>query len=201
MSIDMGRLAHEEGKALLQRLANHGKAGALGGGSRWNTMDAIWSDPVGKGVIYVGNQTAAQSLPLLREHGVTHVLNCTHGDYKIPDFHAGTLKYMTLPISDFSSLVKNTDASMHEFMDPVWAFIDSATRSGNSVLVHCLAGAHRAGTTGVACLIHYERMSVPTAVATAKSLRSAIDPIGRFPDFLRRLHKAEESRWLASSQK
>lgn len=34
-------------------------------------------------------------------------------------------------------------------------FIDNAIANGGSVLIHCLAGAHRAGTTGCACLVHF----------------------------------------------
>jgi len=59
--------------------------------------------------------------------------------------------------------------------------------------VHCLAGAHRAGTTGVACLIHYAGLDVPTAIMAAKRLRPIIDPIGQLPEFLMRLKRAEDA--------
>ena len=36
---------------------------------------------------------------------------------------------------------------------PVHGFIEDALESGGSVLVHCLAGAHRAGTTGVSYMM------------------------------------------------
>ena len=42
-----------------------------------------------------------------------------------------------------------------EFTNPMFAFIEEAIAGGESVLVHCLAGAHRAGTTGCACLVHF----------------------------------------------
>ncbi len=57
--------------------------------------------------------------------------------------------------------------------------------------VHCLAGAHRAGTTGVACLVHFADMDVPEAIRLAKRLRPIIDPIGQLPEFLNRLRRAE----------
>ncbi len=59
--------------------------------------------------------------------------------------------------------------------------------------IHCLAGAHRAGTTGVACLVHYAKMDVPTAIVVAKRCRPIIDPIGQLPEFLNRLRRAEEA--------
>lgn len=53
----------EEAKALWARLN-------LDGGSRksgqWNPLDSIWRHPVGGGTIYVGNQTAAENINLLR---------------------------------------------------------------------------------------------------------------------------------------
>ena len=62
-------------------------------------------------------------------------------------------------------------------------------------ITDCLAGAHRAGTTGVACLMHYGRITdVKEAIQTGKSLRRAIDPIGRLPEFLYRLQRIEAGK-------
>lgn len=62
------------------------------------------------------------------------------------------------------------------------------------MLVHCLAGAHRAGTTGVACLIHYAELEPTEAIRIAKRCRPIIDPIGQLPEFLNRLQRAEQSQ-------
>ena len=53
-------------------------------------MDPIWRHPEGGGTIYVGNQTAASSIDLLRAHGITHVVNCTIGTSQIPNYHEGS---------------------------------------------------------------------------------------------------------------
>ena len=89
---------------------------------------------------------------------------------------------------------ENNHASVYLFTDPLWAFIDSALDKGSSVLVHCLAGAHRAGTTGCACLMHYGKMKHKDAIKSAKQLRPIIDPIGQLPQFLMLLEAAEEMR-------
>jgi protein-tyrosine phosphatase len=68
-----------------------------------------------------------------------------------------------------------------------------AIRHGGNVLVHCLAGAHRAGTTGCACLIYFANMDVSNAIYTAKKLRPIIDPIGQLPEFLKKLKAALDS--------
>lgn len=49
------------------------------GSDHWNPTDPIWRHPTGGGTIYVGNQTAAQDIGMLRALGITSVVNCTHG--------------------------------------------------------------------------------------------------------------------------
>lgn len=160
----------------------------------WNHVDPIFKHPTGKGIIYVGNQTAAENLSFLKSLNITHVVNCTYGQSKIPNFHEKHLKYYTFAISNWQSFVNSTNASLLVFIDPMFKFIDEAIERGENVLVHCLAGAHRAGTTGCACLMHYASMDVPTAISTAKSLRPIIDPIGQLPEFLHRFKRAQDYR-------
>ena len=62
--------------------------------------------------------------------------------------------------------------------------------NGHNVLIHCLAGCHRAGTSGVAWLMYKEKLNQEKATKLAKSRREQIDPIGNFPKLLSRLEKA-----------
>ena len=72
-----------------------------------------------------------------------------------------------------------TDAdSARKFVAPMLRFVREELSRGNNVLIHCRAGAHRAGTTAIVCLMKLCGMSVDQAVATAKSRRRCIDPIG-----------------------
>ena len=76
----------------------------------------------------------------------------------------------------------------------MFEFIEEAISKGENVLIHCLAGAHRAGTTGVACLVHFAKLPVGEAISIAKRCRPIIDPIGQLPEFLNRLQRAEEAK-------
>lgn len=183
-----------EGRALLARL--NLELNARNNVGLWNPMDPIWRHPTGGGTIYVGNEKAAASLSLLNSCEITRVVNCTSGFRKIPDFYVGELRYFNFDISNWTSIVDNSDESMLQFVRPLFQFIEDAVSRGYSVLVHCLAGAHRAGTTGIACLIHFAGMDVAAAVRAAKICRPIIDPIGRFPDFLKRLYQAEAAARL-----
>ena len=51
---------------------------------------------------------------------------------------------------------------------------DGATEAGGSVLVHCLAGAHRAGTAGTSIVMYKGGMRLKPALRTSKMLRSAV---------------------------
>ena len=159
-------------------------------------LSAIFRHP-GGGTIYVGNVYVAQSLSILEQFNIKGVVNCTHGHGALPNFHEGkpgAPKYYVFPISTWWTSLNATNASVYAFTDPMFSFITEMISQGNNVLVHCLAGAHRAGTTGCACLMHFAQMDQKTAISTAKSLRPIIDPIGTLPDFLRRLEQAQKER-------
>ena len=78
-------------------------------------------------------------------------------------------------------------------------FVDESLAAGQPVLIHCLAGAHRAGTAGIACLMHLCDLDAKPAIATAKLARPAINPIGDFPNLLKLLQTARRSLRAASN--
>jgi len=202
MSINMARPSQgipdfdDEARKLFKKLNLDPDARS---GGKWNPVDPIYRHPTRGGTIYVGNQTAAENIQLLNQHGITCVVNCTHGESRIPNFHEGQLKYFTFKISHWQNFLNSSPESVAAFVDPLFAFIDEALAKGESVLIHCLAGAHRAGTTGCACLVHYVGLDVPTAIVTAKRCRSIIDPIGHLPEFLKRLKAAEDAQKIRPS--
>lgn len=175
----------EEGRKLLMKL-NLDVVDISG--SKWNNLDAIFGHPSG-GKIYVGNASAAQSMDILTAHGIEYIVNCTNGGGAIPCYFP-QLKYHIFPISHWSLHVDSSDESVLAFCGSMFQFIEEAISKGKAVLVHCLAGAHRAGTTGCACLMHFASLNHRDAIATAKRLRPIIDPIGQLPQFLQRLELA-----------
>ena len=51
------------------------------------------------------------------------------------------------------------------YFAPLFQFVEGELSAGNNVLIHCLAGAHRAGTAGVACLMHLCDLDMQTAAS------------------------------------
>ena len=70
-------------------------------------------------------------------------------------------------------------ASAVEFFRPVWRFIREAVEGGGSVLIHCFAGMHRAGTTAVSFLMHMSPgLRTSEAITRVQECRLVIDPRG-----------------------
>lgn len=154
-------------------------------------MDPIWRHPQSSALLFVGNQTAAKSLPLLQQHKVTHVVNCTDN---MPCYHErGPITYFRFDIASHYSRARQ-DHSAAAFVEPMLKFVAAALENGQNVMVHCLAGAHRAGTTGVICLMRFAGLSVVEAIPAAKRLRPIIDPIGDFPELLARIERGWRAR-------
>ena len=64
---------------------------------------------------------------------------------------------------------------------------------GHNVLIHCLAGAHRAGTSGVAYVMHSAGLPLAKALAASKARRACINPICGLVKLLQLLERAEAS--------
>ena len=74
------------------------------------------------------------------------MVNCTTN---IDCFHTGSLDYFTFDVAFWRrEVMGRLRGETQTFIRPVLEFINDVINRGQSVLVHCLAGAHRAGTTG-----------------------------------------------------
>lgn len=84
--------------------------------------------------------------------------------------------------------------------------LDEFLDNGESILIHCLAGAHRAGTMGVLFIMGKMKTNSKDAIQFAKRLRPLINPIHRLQTYLERVDTAvqqlndlgaiaETSRW------
>lgn len=79
---------------------------------------------------------------------------------------------------------------MKNAFNSIHGFIESAVLQGKNVLVNCMAGAHRAGTTGVSYLMKAAALDFQSARKVAKLARPAIDPFGSLAEALVVLEKS-----------
>lgn len=157
--------------------------------SQYNCLDPLWRHPETGGTFYVGNEQAAKNRGMLEKFNITHVVNCTDS---IPLYHEKTqgkpITYLRFDVTSHYHRAR-TEKDAVEFVKPMINFVADALSQGKNVMVHCLAGAHRAGTTGVMCLMHFAKLSAKDATFIAKQCRPIIDPICDFPLLLARLER------------
>ena len=161
-----------------------------GPGSFYEDVSPIFKLPNG-GTFYIGNIRAAASAPTLEAHGITHIINAQ--DVNTENFHERDPRYTYLrfPIAHWwSAGDMNSNHGVRKFYEPLFGFVEKALKEGKNVMVHCLAGAHRAGTSGISMVMYLMKLSAPQAVMFVKERRPIVDPIGSFPDLLGKLERA-----------
>mmetsp|Transcript_2345 Transcript_2345/g.3946 ORF Transcript_2345/g.3946 Transcript_2345/m.3946 type:complete len:210 (-) Transcript_2345:149-778(-) len=186
-STDYDKLYNEEARKLFAQLnlrptSRH----------RWSNLDAIWRHPSdGGGTVYVGNYVAASNRKTLDERGITCVVNCQDQDSQNYFEKDPSITYFRFPVARLA--VSRTafdhrtgEGTLDGFL-PVFNFIEENISAGRSVLVHCLAGAHRAGTCAVAYLMYKANLGVDEAIAVAKKCRPVIGPFATLLALLRYL--------------
>eukprot|EP00930_Biecheleria_cincta_P050498 TRINITY_DN3566_c1_g1_i1.p1 TRINITY_DN3566_c1_g1~~TRINITY_DN3566_c1_g1_i1.p1 ORF type:complete len:227 (-),score=37.28 TRINITY_DN3566_c1_g1_i1:197-814(-) len=161
---------------------------------RYNNLDPIWQHPATGARVFIGNSTASSEREILRRHNITHIVNCTSDMANTFQGRDASISYFRFDIYKFFAMLDlRTHRGVLEFFIPVFQWIDAAVASGASVLIHCLAGAHRAGTTGVAYSMHAADLDHQTAIVACKRCRSVVDPIGDLTTLLAQLHAARQA--------
>lgn len=186
----------EEGRKLLAKV-NLSDAGSTTK-SRYNYANAIYKHSQTGASVYVGNYMAASSMDVLDNSLQTcrRIVFCQDTDgtkyfESNPDF-----VYLSFNIGRWRWLVEQpqTPEAVVAFFQPLFEFLDTELSQGNSILIHCLAGAHRAGTAGIASLMHLTGMDATDATKVAQELRPIIHPIGSFPTLLKLLDKGMKKK-------
>lgn len=107
-------------------------------------------------------------LDILRNAGITHVLNLT--PMRTPSDIIDALQVMHIKTRDKSTY------DMHKHFDSACAFIDSCRNVNGRILVHCAGGISRSTTICIAYLINAEKMSFALAFEMVKKHRRCTNP-------------------------
>ncbi|CAE8590196.1 unnamed protein product [Polarella glacialis] len=120
-----------------------------------------------QGFLYLSGQMAAGSLPVLKELGVSHVLNCCD---RVPCKFKKSLSYKVISVFD----TKGSDIRAH-FAEAL-EFIDAAKAAGGAVLVHCMVGASRSTSIVLAWLVSRCKIPLQAAFRDVRIRRSVARP-------------------------
>jgi len=152
--------------------------------------DVIYEDPTTKAKVYCGNIEAAQSREFHTTAKVFHIINCQ--EEGSANFHEAdrNYSYYRFPITKWGGMMHSPGKRrVTDFFMQPFNFIDSALKDGHNCLIHCLAGAHRAGTTSVAFLMYKHGLPYPNALRMAQGYRSIIGPFSWLIEMLQQYER------------
>ena len=147
-----------------------------------DNMYAIWTHPSSGAAIFVGDWRAAQGpATTLISKGITHIVNCAEDldNYCEGEPSLAFLRFHVIEWAFAGDATRVQQASTTEqlsFVQRLFDFVDGALSNGRSVLVHCRAGMHRAGTTGVLLRMYKTGEGAGQATKRAQAARSVIRP-------------------------
>ncbi|KAJ7042302.1 protein-tyrosine phosphatase-like protein [Mycena alexandri] len=122
------------------------------------------------GALYLGSLTASNDHPLLRSHGITHLVQALEASWAPPALASDGFSTFSVDIRDKESV----DIGPHLERACVW--IEGALRRGEGVLVHCQQGVSRSPSIIIAYLIRNHGMSYADALAFVKRKRACAKP-------------------------
>jgi len=176
---------HAEGQKILGRFEDQ-----PGPGSLYEDVSAIYNYP-GGGTLFIGNIRAASDATILQRNGISCIVNCQDTSSENFFQHDPNYKYLRFPIAHWwSADGMNSASGVKRFYHPLFSFVENALKNKQNVMIHCLAGAHRAGTAGISCMMYLHGLQMIQAVRYVKERRPIVDPIGSFPDLLDKLQRA-----------
>jgi hypothetical protein len=153
--------------------------------------DAVYQHPKTGAKFYIGDETNAKDLETLTRLKIFHIVNCKGSSGENYHEKNQKFKYLRFEVSSWYSFkdVKSPEGVL-KFFGPVHNFIDKGLSEGHNVMVHCLAGAHRAGTTGVSYVMKACDMNFKDALKVTQQRRGIVNPIGGLQDLLMLLDAA-----------
>ncbi|KAH9622445.1 hypothetical protein KSS87_016669 [Heliosperma pusillum] len=110
----------------------------------------------------------AKSREVLRQNGITHVLNCV--GFVCPEYFKGDLVYKTLWLQDSPS--EDITSILYDVFD----YFEDVREQGGRVLVHCCQGVSRSTSLVIAYLMWKEGQKFEEAFEYVKAARGVTNP-------------------------
>ncbi|XP_073281569.1 protein-tyrosine-phosphatase MKP1-like [Primulina huaijiensis] len=118
--------------------------------------------------VYLGSNAVAKNRTILRQNGITHVLNCV--GFVCPEYFKNELVYMTLWLQDCPS--EDITSILYDVFD----YFEDVREQGGRVLVHCFQGVSRSASLVIAYLIWKKGQSFEGAFQHVKEARGVTNP-------------------------
>ncbi|EPB68459.1 dual specificity phosphatase, catalytic domain protein [Ancylostoma ceylanicum] len=107
--------------------------------------------------------------PFFQKRGITHVVNLSIGCPRASAITSDE-NFLRIPVND------SYQEKLSPHFETAWEFLEGVRRSGNVVLIHCLAGISRSPTLAISYVMRYKNMSSEDAYRLVKEKRPSISP-------------------------
>ncbi|XP_071688622.1 protein-tyrosine-phosphatase MKP1-like [Rutidosis leptorrhynchoides] len=118
--------------------------------------------------VFLGSDYVAKNLDVLRENGITHVLNCV--GFVCPEYFKKDLEYKTLWLQDTPS--EDITSILYDVFD----YFEDVREQKGRIFVHCCKGVSRSTSLVIAYLMWVQRFSFEEALQQVKTARGVTDP-------------------------
>uniref|UniRef100_A0A2N9HKF5 Protein-tyrosine-phosphatase n=1 Tax=Fagus sylvatica TaxID=28930 RepID=A0A2N9HKF5_FAGSY len=118
--------------------------------------------------IYLGGDAVAKDRDILKQNGITHVLNCV--GFVCPEYFKADFVYRTLWLQDSPS--EDITSILYDVFD----YFEDVREQGGRVFVHCCQGVSRSTSLVIAYLMWREGQSFDDAFRYVKAARGIADP-------------------------
>lgn len=118
--------------------------------------------------IYLGGDAVARDRDILKQNGITHVLNCV--GFVCPEYFKADFVYRTLWLQD--SPTEDITSILYDVFD----YFEDVREQGGRVFVHCCQGVSRSTSLVIAYLMWREGQSFDDAFQYVKAARGIADP-------------------------
>ncbi|KAF2295973.1 hypothetical protein GH714_035467 [Hevea brasiliensis] len=118
--------------------------------------------------VYLGGDAVAKDREILKQNGITHVLNCV--GFVCPEYFKADFVYRTLWLQDSPS--EDITSILYDVFD----YFEDVREQGGRVFVHCCQGVSRSTSLVIAYLMWREGQSFDDAFQYVKEARGIADP-------------------------
>eukprot|EP00928_Gymnodinium_smaydae_P097747 TRINITY_DN8925_c2_g2_i1.p1 TRINITY_DN8925_c2_g2~~TRINITY_DN8925_c2_g2_i1.p1 ORF type:complete len:702 (-),score=64.68 TRINITY_DN8925_c2_g2_i1:192-2297(-) len=142
----------------------------------YRPLDCVYEHPQSKAKLYIGNVHAARSKQTLSRFGITHVVNCQGADSENFFEKDSRMTYLRFPIGSWQHASDmDTNNGVLQYFSTIVSFVTKALEDGRNVLIHCLAGMHRAGASGVAVLMFLNGCNSAETLEAVRRVRPSVE--------------------------
>ena len=128
--------------------------------------------------IYLGDFRTADNIDILKEHNITHIINCA---FNLPNKYPEQITYKRLELRD------ETDQPIIEKLQEAYQFIKE--NKDKNIFVHCVFGKSRSASVVIFYIMKEKKLNFNEAKNFVKNIRQIVEPNSGFENELNRYYE------------